>query len=181
MEAIRILRDKERVGPRARFRLTAAGKFLNAEEEAKFRGKLERDNLGDLVNYVGFVSGNEKYKLLSESDVFCFPTFYSAESAPVVLLEAMAAGLPVVTTNWRNIPEMFPRNYIGIVEVRQPAQVANSLLRVLERDVSAELRANFLARFTIEQHLRGLAAAFLDDPKVSAGATESPPAARVSS
>ena len=162
MEAIRILRDETEGGRSgARFKLTVAGKFLNAEEEAKFRGKVERDNLGDLVNYVGFVSGNEKYKLLIESDVFCFPTFYSAESAPVVLLEAMAAGLPVVTTNWRNIPEMFPGNYSGIVEVRQPGQVANAILRVLATDVSSDSRANFLSRFTIEQHLRGLAAAFL--------------------
>ena len=38
---------------------------------------------------------------LRDADLFCFPTFYQNENQPVNLIEAMAFGLPVVTTRWR--------------------------------------------------------------------------------
>jgi phosphatidylinositol alpha-mannosyltransferase len=62
------------------------------------RDKLERQVM-DLglknVEFRGFVDEAEKLSLLSESDLFCSPALYG-ESFGIVLLEAMAAGLPVV-------------------------------------------------------------------------------------
>jgi len=46
-----------------------------------------------LVEYCGFVTGAEKSRLFREADVFCFPTYYPAESFGLVVLEAMAHGL----------------------------------------------------------------------------------------
>ena len=48
------------------------------------------------MRYCGFVAGEEKRRLFRESDCFCFPTYYPAESFGIVVIEAMAFELPVV-------------------------------------------------------------------------------------
>ena len=77
-----------------------------------------------MVQYLGFVSGDQKNQLLREADLFCFPTYYENENQPVNLIEAMAFGLPILTTRWRSLPELFPANYPGLVNVRSPEQIA---------------------------------------------------------
>jgi glycosyltransferase involved in cell wall biosynthesis len=71
----------------------------------------------------------------------------------------MAYGLPVLTTRWRSLPEIFPPNYSGLVDVRSPEQIADGLLELLTEDGDA-LRGNFLKNFTLDSYLSGLAAAF---------------------
>ena len=75
---------------------------------------------GPCVTYAGFVFGPAKQRILTESDCFCFPTYYYAESFGLVLVEAMAFGLPVITTRWRSIPELLPQDYPGFVDIRSP-------------------------------------------------------------
>lgn len=56
------------------------------------------------VKFMGFVIGNEKFELLRNSDIFVFPSNH--ESFGIVLIEAMALSLPVITTNITAIPEV---------------------------------------------------------------------------
>lgn len=51
-----------------------------------------------LVTNVGIVSGVHKARLFRESDAFVMPTYYPLEGQPLSLLEAMSAGLPIITT-----------------------------------------------------------------------------------
>ena len=162
VEAIHLLNSKSpSPDAQARFHLTVAGKFLNEHEEQKFRAKVKSLALEKDVTYAGFVAGEEKRRLLLENDLFCFPTYYSAESFPVVLVEAMAYGLPIVTTSWRCLPELFPPNYPGVVNIKRPREVASAVLEVLKFDCSNELRKAFLANYTAEEHLRQLRTALL--------------------
>jgi len=115
---------------------------------------------GACVTYAGFVFGPVKQRILIDSDCFCFPTYYYAESFGLVLVEAMALGLPVITTRWRSIPELLPQDYPGFVDVRSPSQIAERLEAVLTRATTGEeLREIFLRNFTLEHHLAGLASA----------------------
>ena len=50
------------------------------------------------VKMLGVVKGQEKEKLLAESDIFVFPPI-APEGQPLVILEAMSAGLPIITTD----------------------------------------------------------------------------------
>jgi len=91
--------------------------------------------------------------------LFCFPTYYLAENQPGNLIEAMAYGLPIITTRWRSVPEMLPPDYPGLVDPKSPEQVAAALRRMAGCDSSGTLREIFLRRFTLEQHLANMAAA----------------------
>lgn len=154
-----------------RLRLDVAGQFVSAEERRTFEERVSRADLQlpegfsrdgrSCVSPKGFMFGRDKERLLAESDCFCFPTFYYAESLPLVVLEAMAFGLPVVATRWRSIPELLPENYPGLVEVRKPEQVAEALLKLLLMEVGEELRGIYEQRFSLEQHLKKLATALL--------------------
>ena len=143
-----------------RFRLTLIGAFASGAEETELRDSIQRRNLRQTVECLGFVSAERKALALAGADLFCFPTYYSAENQPGNLIEAMAFGLPVVTTRWRSVPEMMPPDYPGIVDPKSPGQIADALRRLAVMDLAGPLRETFLRRFTIEQHLAGMAAAF---------------------
>ena len=140
-------------------RLQIAGTFVDAQDKAEFEHLMAQPEFAEFIEYMGFVSGERKLRLLKEADLFCFPTYYENENQPVNLIEAMAFGLPILTTRWRSIPEWFPANYAGLVDIRSPEQVANIILRLLASEPGDGLRENFLRNFTVEQYLNGMAEA----------------------
>ena len=70
------------------------------------------------------------------------------------------AALPILTSRWRSIPELFPANYAGLVDVRSPEQIANAILKLITTETGEGFRDIFLRDFTLERHLAGLAEAF---------------------
>ena len=142
-----------------RFRLSLMGAFASDAEEKELRELAGRPDLRGIVEIHGFVSAKRKRAALRDADLFCFPTYYLAESQPSNLIEAMAFGLPIVTTRWRAIPEMVGPDYPGLVDPKLPGQIAAALRRLAALDLATSLRDNFARRFTIAQHLAGMAAA----------------------
>jgi glycosyltransferase involved in cell wall biosynthesis len=162
LEALAIAQRRGKArGLGIRFHLKVAGEFPRDADRSEFDARVARADLADSVKYVGFVSGDEKRRLLEESDCHCFPTYYLAESFGLVVVEAMAAGMTVVTTRWRAIPDLLPSEYPGLVAVRSPEAVADALIRALERDDAAQLRDHFVVRFTENQHVESLQRALL--------------------
>ena len=142
-----------------RMDLVFAGNFMTEEEREEFDRLLQVPEFAAAVKPLGFVSGAEKSRVLREADLFCFPTEYLGENQPVSLIEAMAFGLPIVTTRWRSLPEMLPPNYPGLVNGQDPDEIAIALLKMAEAGGSENLREVFLSRFSTEQFLGGMAAA----------------------
>lgn len=151
------LANRDLGGSKIRVHLTVAGAFLQEAEEAEFRSRIARADLAGAVTCAGFVGGSEKTRLFCESDCFCFPTYYAAEGQPVSLIEAIAFGLPVVTTRWRAIPEIMPPDYSAFVPDRAPQAIAAVLRLMIENAGDpAVLRARFLEHFTREWHQESL-------------------------
>src|SRR5207244_12499389 len=115
--------------------------------KAEFDRLMAQPEYAEFIEYAGFVSGERKERLFKEADLFCFPTYYENENQPVNLIEAMAFGLPILTTRWRSIPEWFPANYSGLVEIRSPEQIGEALLELLSRETGEGFRDIFLRNF----------------------------------
>jgi len=138
-------------------RLLVTGNFVTSEERRRFDEILAQPGLSQSIQYLGFVFGPQKNDLLRRADLFCFPTYYQNENQPVNLIEAMAFGLPILTTRWRSIPELFPPDYPGLVDVRCPQQVASKLLSLPLQESGEGFRILFQEQFTLSKHLAGLA------------------------
>lgn len=79
------------------------------------------NDLDELKSYVkgdnniivtGRVEGQKKIKIFKDCSIYCFPTFYG-EGLPISILEAMAFGMAVITTNMGGLNEFFQNNKMG--------------------------------------------------------------------
>jgi colanic acid/amylovoran biosynthesis glycosyltransferase len=120
--------------------------------------------LGDRVRFTGAVGQDDIRALYSSADVFCLPSF--AEGLPVVLMEAMASGVPVVSTRIMGIPELVEDGENGLLvapgEVDPLAEALSRLLddREFASRLAARGRERVLAEFDVNASARRLAAVF---------------------
>lgn len=161
LEAARMLNQSLAEEGRAlRLQVVVAGKFYRAEDEAAFARWLDDPPAyfdgPTLVKPLGFVAGAEKDRAFREADLFCLPTWYTAENAPLAVAEAMAYGLPVVTTRWRAIPDMLPEDHPLYVPARAPADLMRVLRTALTSDIGASLRRHFLGHLELAAFSRRL-------------------------
>jgi glycosyltransferase involved in cell wall biosynthesis len=140
-------------------KLTAAGNFVSDEEKMEFEKLAASRGSTATIEYASFVSGERKDQLYREADLFLFPTEYLGENQPVNIIEAMAFGLPIVTTRWRSLPEMLPPGHPGLVAGQDPREIADTILKVLAERSGLRAREHFTGNFTLERHLSALARA----------------------
>ncbi|MEQ8384569.1 MAG: glycosyltransferase family 4 protein [Coleofasciculus sp. A1-SPW-01] len=88
--------------------LTVVG---DGEDRAELEQMTARLELNDHVKFVGYKSQAEVREYMQETDVFVLPSF--AEGVPVSLMEAMAAGVPVVTTQIAGVSELVENGVSG--------------------------------------------------------------------
>jgi glycosyltransferase involved in cell wall biosynthesis len=137
-------------------KLLVGGQFVDAEVKAAF-DRLCADEGRGVVEHVGFVSGDRKRELFEQADIFCFPSYL--ESFGLVLVEAMAFGLPIVTSRRGALPELMHPDYVGLVEAGRPDEIAEALLQMMSDESFKALRLRFESEFKLEHHLSKLAAA----------------------
>jgi len=82
------------------------------------------------VKFMGFLIGDEKFELLKNSDIFVFPSNY--ESFGNVLIEAMASGLPVITTNITAIPEIVDTDSGILIPPNDVNALAEAIIHLIE-------------------------------------------------
>jgi colanic acid/amylovoran biosynthesis glycosyltransferase len=96
------------------------------------RALAERLGVADSVDFTGPVGQGEILSHYERADVFAMPSF--AEGIPVVLMEAMATGLPVVSTHIAGIPELVANGQSGFLV---PPGRTDVLRDALERVLTA--------------------------------------------
>lgn len=101
-------------------------------DASRFEEEVEKRGLGQHAFYKGRKYGEEKSEEFANADVFVFPTFYHNECFPLVLLEAMAYHLPVVTTNEGGIPDIVENGKNGFIcERKDPESLADCIAVLL--------------------------------------------------
>ncbi len=71
------------------------------------------NELKDNTEYLGVISGQEKKDMLEWGNIFVFPTYYKIEGQPISVLEAMATGNIILTTNQGGISNIFKEKENG--------------------------------------------------------------------
>jgi glycosyltransferase involved in cell wall biosynthesis len=145
-------------------RLVAAGSYAKEIKEDIDRLLLANPALP--ADLPGPVVNQKKYELFAAADVFVFPTYYPAEGHPWVIVEAMAAGLPIITTDQGAITESVKDGVNGfIVEKRNPQQIADKIKFLIEnpeirKKMGEQSRRLYLENFTEEKMVERMSHAF---------------------
>jgi colanic acid/amylovoran biosynthesis glycosyltransferase len=126
----------------------------SGELEADLRGRIEQSGAGDMVGLIGPRPQAEVVRLVQEAAAFVAPCVLgedgNRDGLPTVLLEAMALGTPVVSTDVTGIPEVLRDGETGLlVPQRNPAALAGAISR-LTGDSTLRVRLADRARRLIE-------------------------------
>ncbi|MFY9619526.1 MAG: glycosyltransferase [Pyrinomonadaceae bacterium] len=138
IESVGLLRTAE---PDLKFKLLIVGQ---GPEQANLSRAVTEINLESHVVFVGHVADVAPFYAIA--DVLTLPSH--SEGSPNVLLEAMAAGLPIVATSVGGVPEIATNQMDALlVPPRDPAAFAEALRRTLtELELARTLKSNALAR-----------------------------------
>lgn len=113
------------------------------------RQQLERHFEGTATTFVGYLAGEELASAYASGDAFLFPS--STETLGLVLLEAMAAGCPVVGANRGGIPDIVNDGVNGcLYDPDQPASLPTAVERLLG-DPAARRQLRLAAREEAER------------------------------
>ena len=150
-----------------RLRVLAVGPFESEHYERHLKEMTHRLGLDEIVTWTGFVENTQE--MLLAMDLFVLPSLFG-EGMPMVLLEAMAAGLPVVASAVEGVPEIIRDGCEGLlVRPGSSSALASAIARFLDGAVDWEgmRRAAYERqrdRFSLESMAAGVAAVYGELP-----------------
>ena len=108
------------------------GPFETAEYQREVTALVNRLGVGDAVFWTGFTQ--DIAAELLQMDLFVLPSLFG-EGLPMVVLEAMAAGLPVVASHIEGVPEAIRHREDGLlVEAASVSQLALAIEEIVIGD-----------------------------------------------
>jgi UDP-glucose:(heptosyl)LPS alpha-1,3-glucosyltransferase len=141
------------------FRLLVAG----SPDTAAFERLARRLNIADRVRFIGYCADMRNGYFAA--DFFVHPTFY--DPCSLVVLEALACGLPVITTRYNGAAEVMrpPREGYVLDDPHNLDQLAGALKQLLDparRAACAQAARRTAAQWTFEHHYRQMLAVFAE-------------------
>jgi glycosyltransferase involved in cell wall biosynthesis len=130
--------------------LTVAGEWQHENERERAMNLIKFYNIGDRINFVGEVSGKVKIDLYTGHNIFVFPPI-EPEGMPWVILEAMSARLPVISTNQGAIEDVIENGKTGFIIEPTPENIADKICFLIENPAIA-LSMGELGRKRVETH-----------------------------
>jgi glycosyltransferase involved in cell wall biosynthesis len=136
--------------PESRLRLGGDGDLDAVRNRAADLG------IADRVDVLGWVSGEAKNQELAKADVYALPSYN--EGLPMSVLEAMAAGLPVLTCPVGGIPDAVTNGVEGFLVPPGDVPALSSRLQALLADESLRQRMGDTARYRVQTQFSASAA-----------------------
>jgi glycosyltransferase involved in cell wall biosynthesis len=122
IEALRLLKER---GRSVRLMVAGEGGYLSA-----LMGISENAGLRNQVIFAGFIENHETPKYYNGADILLMPTL-TEEGLPLVLLEAMACGLPVISSRIGGIRSLIEHNENGVLtEPGNAREMADAILKL---------------------------------------------------
>ncbi|MBR4156199.1 MAG: glycosyltransferase [Bacteroidales bacterium] len=140
LESLKIIEEK---GIDFQCKLIGEGMDLELMKE-----KAKNLQLINKVSFTGLLQGQALADELSSGDFLVLSSNY--ENMPVVILEALASGLPVVSTNVGGIKEMVDETKGILVEPRNQEALAEAMIKMIETHKNYD--ANYLRNSVIEKY-----------------------------
>ena len=139
------------------FQLTFVGDGPDRQSLEQRTAKL---GLSDRVEFTGAIGQDEVHRYYDRTDVFVLPSF--AEGVPVVLMEAMAKEIPVISTRITGIPELIEHEKSGLLVPAADTQALTDAIQRLIDDpelrkrLGAAGREKVLAEYDLENNIQGM-------------------------
>ncbi|MGB3479796.1 MAG: glycosyltransferase family 4 protein [bacterium] len=117
--------------------IEASGKFKSkiiVDVYGPFQEGIDEQNFKGLtvVKYKGVLSPDQVIATIKKYHILLLPSYYQGEGYPGVILEAYAAGIPVITTDWRSISEIVDETSGILIQPKN----ANELFLAMKRTIS---------------------------------------------
>jgi glycosyltransferase involved in cell wall biosynthesis len=118
-------------------------------DRARLEDAVRRQRLGSCVRFTGALNQAEVRAELARADAFVLPSL--AEGIPVVLMEAMASGVPCVTSPVNGIPELIQHDHSGLLATPGDAQALAVQLQRVITDATLRRRLATAGRTQVER------------------------------
>jgi glycosyltransferase involved in cell wall biosynthesis len=139
-----------RLLPGASLVLVGGGELRDSIEQ-----RVKASGLGERIHLMGEIASDEVRRVMHACDLFMFPSL--SEAMPMALLEAMAAGMPIIASDIPANRELLQD--CGVLLPPDPAQFASAAIRLLEdRTMAAGLGERATRRatqFTVDAMANG--------------------------
>ena len=134
----------------------------DGSELDKLKEYIRQENIQD-VSFCGFVSGEAKAEVLKDADIYLLPSY--SEGMPISVLEAMLAGMAVVTRSTGGLVDFFTNSMGRITDSKDPEVIADLLINIISNpgtlsEISAFNRRYAKDNFTVDPFIRRLEAIY---------------------
>ena len=129
--SIMAFKDLKKVVPDAKLKIVGDGKLKNEILEL-----VKKENIDD-IEFIGRVPNSKIGEILNTADIFINPS--NKDNMPLSLFEALACGLPVISTNVGGIPDYITDEINGfLIEPNNKEQLTNKILYVLNNQAEVQ-------------------------------------------
>jgi glycosyltransferase involved in cell wall biosynthesis len=146
---------------RVDFECHLMGAPYSEQMQTRLVARINDHGLADHVRLLGVLNGQAKWQAFQNADIFCYPTFFASEGLPIVAMEAMSFGLPIVATAWRGLADVVTDEVGTIIPIQDPLAISGALSALIhDPDRRIKLgeagRRRYLELFTTKQFARRL-------------------------
>jgi glycosyltransferase involved in cell wall biosynthesis len=113
-------------------------------------GRLANElGIADRCEFLGWVSGDDKEQLFQRAGIYCLPSKH--EAMPLSVMEAMARGIPVISTSVGGVPQLIEDGADGLLMKVDDEAGLSELLLGLERSPERRVKLGLAGRRRIEE------------------------------